>query len=65
MQTAGGELQFADSNDPAALVDIIEAVQQMRGECGARQVKQIPRCSVVIGRGINTFGALVLRNQDS
>lgn len=65
MQTAGGELQFADSNDPAALVDIIEAVQQMRGECGARQVKQVPRCSVIIGRGINTFGALVLRNQDS
>jgi acetyl-CoA C-acetyltransferase len=61
MQTQGGETQFGDSNDAAAIADIIEAVQQMRGECGPRQIPRIPKSSIVVGRGVHSIGMMVLR----
>ena len=64
MQTQGGETQFGDSNDPAALVDIIEAVQQMRGECGPRQMPRLPKCSIIVGRGVHSIGMMVLRDRN-
>ena len=63
MQTHGGETQFGDCNDAAAVIDIIETVQQMRGECGPRQVPKIPRSAICVGRGVHSIGMMVLRNR--
>ncbi len=63
IQTQGGETQWGDCNDGAAVVDIFEAIQQMRGECGKRQMPTPPKCAVVVGRGIHSIGMMVLRDR--
>jgi len=65
INTHGGEIAFGNAFDPASIVDIAEPVQQMRGECGDRQIHPFPKCAVVraLGVGIPT-GVVVLRKKE-
>ncbi|MEM3550117.1 MAG: thiolase family protein [Candidatus Bathyarchaeia archaeon] len=66
IQTHGGEIHFGDCYDPASIIDVIEAVQQMRGECGERQIHPVPKCAVIFGRGTGpVFGVTVLRRKEA
>ncbi len=65
MQTHGGECHFGNCFDPASVTDVIEAVQQMRGECGERQIQRTPKCAAVVGTGTGSIrGITVLRRKE-
>ncbi|MGI5887817.1 MAG: thiolase family protein [Oscillospiraceae bacterium] len=61
--TSGGRTQSGHPRSPAFIIEVDEAVKQMRGENGPRQMKKIPKISVVWGggAGFNT-GAVVLKS---
>jgi acetyl-CoA C-acetyltransferase len=62
ISTSGGRTQSGHPRAPAFLVEIAEAVSQMRGENGARQMAKPPKCSAVWGGGAGySLGACVLR----
>lgn len=60
--TNGGDIHAGHAYGVAAIPIVAEAVRQMRGECGPRQVKKIPKTTVVRGMGgSHTVVAAVLQ----
>ncbi|MFC2024389.1 thiolase family protein, partial [Chloroflexota bacterium] len=55
LNTTGGRTQMGHAWSASAGAEITEAVRQMRGLCGARQIKPVPQVSVVhnIGHGVH------------
>jgi len=51
INTEGGCANFGHVFGASTLSKLHEAVHQMRGECGARQVKKLPKTSLVRGQG--------------
>lgn len=63
ISTSGGRTQSGHPRSPAFAVEVDEAVKQMRGLNGERQMKKLPECSVVWGGGAGfNSGLCVLRN---
>ena len=62
VNTTGGRTQSGHPRSPAFGIEVAEAVAQMRGEAGARQLANVPKTSVVWGGGSGfNLGACVLR----
>ena len=60
----GGRTSFGHVYGASGLADFAEAVWQMRGQCGDRQVKKLPEVSMVRGMGGAQHGtATILRTQ--
>jgi len=51
ISATGGRLQVGHPRSPAFVVEVAEAVSQMRGESGPRQMKNPPKTSVIYGGG--------------
>ncbi len=51
INTNGGRTSFGHAHAASGLADLYEAVKQMRGECGERQVKKQPRTTMLRGYG--------------
>lgn len=51
INTNGGRTSFGHAHAASGLADYYEAVKQMRGECGDRQVKKLPKTTFVRGFG--------------
>lgn len=51
INTNGGRTSFGHAHAASGLADVYEAVKQMRGECGARQVKKLPKTTMLRGFG--------------
>ena len=51
INTNGGRTSFGHAHSASGLADLYEAVLQMRGECGERQVKKLPRTTMLRGYG--------------
>lgn len=49
--TSGGRVQLGHAVSPSYAVEVAEAVKQMRGENGPRQMSKEPKCSVIWGGG--------------
>jgi len=63
VNTHGGLLSYAHPGNPGALLHVIEAVRQLRGECEARQVNNA-RTALVHAEGgvMSTHGTAILAN---
>ncbi|MBX3276959.1 MAG: thiolase family protein [Acidobacteria bacterium] len=63
VNTHGGLLSFAHPGNPGALFHIVEAVRQLRGECGERQVRKASTALVHAEGGImSTHATVILGN---
>lgn len=63
VNTHGGLLSYAHPGNPGALLHIVEAVRQLRGACGARQVSNARNALVHAEGGImSTHGTAILAN---
>jgi len=64
INTHGGCSSMGNTFDASGIAEIAEAVLQMRGECGQRQIAVPPKCAVThaLGSGTN-FGVTVLRRR--
>ena len=51
INTNGGRTSFGHAHAASGLADIYEAVKQMRGECGERQVRKLPKTTMLRGFG--------------
>lgn len=51
INTNGGRASFGHAHAASGMADIYEAVQQMRGLCGERQVKKLPEHTMLRGFG--------------
>lgn len=51
INTNGGRTSFGHAHSASGLADLYEAVKQMRGECGERQVKKMPKTTMLRGYG--------------
>ena len=51
INTNGGRTSFGHAHGASGLADVYEAVKQMRGECGDRQVKKLPKTTMLRGFG--------------
>lgn len=51
INTNGGRTSFGHAHAASGLADVYEAVMQMRGECGERQVKKLPKTTMLRGYG--------------
>ena len=51
MNTNGGRTSFGHAHAASGLADVYEAVKQLRGECGERQVKNSPKTAMLRGFG--------------
>ena len=51
INTNGGRASFGHAHAASGMADIYEAVQQMRGLCGERQVKKLPKHTMLRGFG--------------
>ncbi|MBQ1312051.1 MAG: thiolase family protein [Blautia sp.] len=51
INTNGGRTSFGHAHAASGLADLYEAVKQMRGECGERQVKKLPKTTMLRGYG--------------
>ncbi len=49
--TSGGRCQSGHPRSPAFVIEVSEAIDQMRGEAGARQMQNPPRISLIEGGG--------------
>lgn len=65
INTNGGRTSFGHAHAASGLADIYEAVKQMRGECGERQVKKLPKTTMLrgFGGGQNTC-AIIIRTKN-
>ena len=62
LNTTGGRTQSGHPRSPAFVIEVSEAVSQMRGENGARQMKNPPKTSVLWAGGSGFVnGVLVLK----
>jgi acetyl-CoA C-acetyltransferase len=62
VNTSGGRMMLGHPLGGAAGIEIAEAVDQMRGECGVRQISNPPKTSVVTVCGTGyTFSGVVLK----
>lgn len=61
INTNGGRTGFGHAYAASGLADVGEVVQQMRGQCGARQVKKLPETALLrgIGGGQNATAAIL------
>lgn len=61
--TSGGRTQSGHPRSPAFIIEVEEAMNQMRGENGARQMPKAPKTSVVWGGGAGyNVGCCVLKS---
>jgi len=51
INTNGGRTSFGHAHAASGLADLYEAVKQMWGECGERQVKKLPKTAMLRGYG--------------
>jgi len=62
ISTSGGRTQSGHPRSPAFAIEVAEAISQMRGENGPRQMKNPPKISAVWGGGSGFFnGVCVLK----
>ena len=65
INTNGGRTSFGHAHGASGLADVYEAVKQMRGECGERQVKKLPRTTMLRGfGGGQNVNATIIRTVD-
>ena len=65
INTNGGRCSFGHAHAASGMADIYEAVMQMRGECGARQIKKIPKTSYIRGfGGAQNLTGIILRTKE-
>lgn len=65
INTNGGRTSFGHAHAASGLADTYEAVMQMRGACGERQVKKLPRTTMLRGfGGGQNLTATILRTVD-
>jgi len=65
INTHGGCPSMGNAYDVSGIAEIAEAVQQMRGECGDRQIDPEPKVSVTHALGAGpTYGVTVLRRRE-
>lgn len=63
LTTTGGRTQSGHPRSPAFGIEVAEAISQMRGENGARQIAKPPKISVIWGGGSGySTGICVLRS---
>ena len=61
----GGRCSFGHAHAASGLADIYEAVLQMRGECGERSVKKLPKTTMIRGfGGAQNLAAIILRTKE-
>jgi acetyl-CoA C-acetyltransferase len=51
INTNGGRTSFGHAHAASGMADLYEAVMQMRGACGERQIKKLPRTTMLRGFG--------------
>lgn len=51
INTSGGRCAFGHAYGASGLADVGEIVQQMRGQCGQRQIKKLPETAMLRGMG--------------
>lgn len=62
VNTNGGRTSYGHAFGASGAADIFEAVMQMRGECGPRQVKKLPKTTFIRGfGGGQNVRAIILR----
>lgn len=62
INTNGGRTSFGHAHAASGMADIYEACMQMRGECGERQVKKLPKTTMLRGYGgAQNVAAVLLR----
>lgn len=65
INTNGGRTSFGHAHAASGLADVYEACLQMRGECGERQVKKLPKTTMLRGYGgAQNIAAVLLRTID-
>lgn len=65
INTNGGRTSFGHAHAASGLADIYEAVMQMRNECGERQVKKLPKTTMLRGfGGGQNLAAIILRTKE-
>ena len=65
INTNGGRTSFGHAHAASGMADVYEACMQMRGECGERQVKKLPRTTLLRGYGgSQNVAAVMLRIAD-
>lgn len=65
INTNGGRCSFGHAHAASGLADIYEAVMQMRGACGERNVKKLPKTTMIRGfGGAQNLAAIILRTKE-
>ena len=65
INTNGGRTSFGHAHAASGLADVYECCKQMRGECGERQVKKLPKTAMLRGYGgAQNVAAVLLRTID-
>ncbi len=65
INTNGGRCSFGHAHAASGLADLYEAVLQMRGECGERQVKKLPKTAFLRGfGGAQNLASIILRTAE-
>jgi len=65
INTNGGRTSFGHAHAASGLADLYEAVKQMWGECGERQVKKLPKTTMLRGYGgAQNVAATIIRTLD-
>lgn len=65
INTNGGRTSFGHAHAASGLADVYEACMQMRGACGERQVKKLPKTAMLRGYGgAQNVAAVLLRTKE-